>query len=254
MQTMPMPLDAMDGHPDRLAEFRVSSPVEITAILKQLSDASVMLSLSTPSGDSVMASVWAVDASRDLLCLSVGGQEAALQRVLASDEVVAVGYNESIKLQFDLDHLVLVRGDSHLALNASFPRQVFRFQRRESYRVRPLMNSRPVAAIRHPDRPDLSLELRVLDVSIGGVALLLPDTEPPIAEGARIPKALISLDGDTRFQVDLIVRRAAQVGEDVKGAKGSRLGCEIARLSGQDERSLQRYIDLTQRRRRMLAL
>ena len=254
MQTMPMPLDAMDGQTDRLAEFRVDSPVEIAAILKQLSDANVMLSLSTPSGDSVMASVWAIEPSRDLLCLSVGGQEAALQRVLTSDEVVAVGYNESIKLQFDLEHLVLVRGDSHLALNSGFPQRVFRFQRRDSFRVRPLMNSRPVATLRHPGKADLNLELRVLDVSIGGVALLLPDTEPPIAEGARISKALIALDGDTRFQVDLIVRRVSQVGEDAKGTKGSRLGCEVVRLSGQDERSLQRYIDLTQRRRRMLAL
>lgn len=254
METMPMPLDAMDGHSDQLSEFRVESRAEIAIILRQLADASIMMSLSTPSGASVMVTVWTVDPERDLLCLSVGGQEDVLQRVLASDEVVAVGYNESIKLQFDVEQLVLVRGDTHLALNARFPREVYRFQRRDSFRVRPMINSSPVALVVHPVKPGVKLDLRVLDVSIGGVALLLPETAPPIDLGARIAKALISLDGDTRLQVDLAVRRVTQLVEDAKGTKGSRLGCEMLRLSGQDERALQRYIDLTQRRRRMLAL
>lgn len=237
-----------------MQETLIDSQAEIGALLKQLSDANVTLSLSTLSGASVIASIWTIDASSDLLRLSVGGQESMLQPLLGGVEVVAVGYIDSIKVQFHLENLALARGESDLALNASFPKRLLRFQRRDSFRVRPLMNARPIAVLRHPDRPTVSLELRVLDVSIGGVALLLPDTNDPIAEGARIPRAMVSLDGDTRFQVDLTVRRVSQVGEDVKGNKGTRLGCEFVRLGGQDERALQRYIDLTQRRRRMLAL
>jgi c-di-GMP-binding flagellar brake protein YcgR len=255
METMPMPLDSMAGDDSELTEFRVESPVEIAEILKRLADASIMLTLSTPSGDSVMATVWSMDPQRDLLSLSVGASEEAVRRVLAGGEVVAVGYNESIKLQFILSGADLTRGDTHLTLNTGFPKLVFRFQRRDSFRVRPLMNASPVALIAHPAKPSLKAELRVLDVSIGGVALLLPDSVPPIEAEARISQALITLDGDTRLRVDLIVRRVSRLGDDGKGGdKGLRLGCEMVRLGGQDERALQRYIDLTQRRRRMLAI
>jgi len=50
METLPMPLDAMNGLPNGLAEFRVGSPGEILALLKQLADGNVTLSLSTPAG------------------------------------------------------------------------------------------------------------------------------------------------------------------------------------------------------------
>ena len=83
METMPMPLDSMAGDDSELTEFRVESPVEIAEILKRLADASIMLTLSTPSGDSVMATVWSMDPQRDLLSLCVGASEEAVRRVLA---------------------------------------------------------------------------------------------------------------------------------------------------------------------------
>ena len=81
METMPMPLDSMAGDDSELTEFRVESPVEIAEILKRLADASIMLTLSTPSGDSVMATVWSMDPQRNLLSLSVGASEEAVRRV-----------------------------------------------------------------------------------------------------------------------------------------------------------------------------
>jgi c-di-GMP-binding flagellar brake protein YcgR len=38
------------------------------------------------------------------------------------------------------------------------------------------------------------------------------------------------------------------------GGHGIRLGCEFIELDGQAQRTLQRYIDHTQQRRRLLAL
>jgi len=60
METLPMPLDAMSGLPNGLAEFRVSSPAEILTLLKQLADGNVSISLSTPDGASskLEAVVW----------------------------------------------------------------------------------------------------------------------------------------------------------------------------------------------------
>ena len=87
-----------------------------------------------------------------------------------------VGYLDSVKVQFDVSDLVLVHGNRASVLSCPLPREMFRFQRRNAFRVRPLMRSAPVARLRHPDMPDIEFALRVIDVSIGGCALFLPTT------------------------------------------------------------------------------
>lgn len=246
-----MPLDAMAADGRGLAEFRVGSPAEILALLKQLADANAALTLSTPDGAHCSATVWALDPQRGLLCLSADALDVQLQNLLECDEVVAVGYLDSVKLQFDLHDIVLVRGHNGSALNVRFPRELYRFQRRASFRVRPLLNTRPVARFRHPALPDMALELRVVDVSIGGVALFLPEDVPEIEPGVCVEQASIELDGDTRFTVSLTIHHVTLLHQE---SRGVRLGCGMGKLGGEGERLLQRYIDLTQRRRRQLVL
>ncbi|WP_292452269.1 flagellar brake protein [Methylibium sp.] len=251
METLPMPLDAMSGASPGLAEFRVDAPGEIRGLLKQLADGNVVLSLSSPGGARCSATVWALDPGRGLLCLSAEAGDHRLPELLESDEIVAVGYLESIKLQFDLHDLVLVRNGNDCALNARFPRELYRLQRRNSFRVRPLINTGPTATLLHPVQRDLQLELRVLDVSIGGVALFLPDELPKIEPGVLLQQALVELDGDTRLAVSLIVHHVTLLHHE---SRGVRLGCEMRGLSGEGARALQCYIDRTQRRRRLLVL
>lgn len=251
METQPMPLDAMqDGGAD-LSEFRVSSPAEIVALLKQLADGSITLTLSNPDGANYATTVWALDPARGLLCLSADARDPQLQALLECDEVVAVGYLDSVKLQFDVHDAVLVHNGRDSAINARFPRLLYRFQRRASFRVRPLLDTRPTATLRHPALPEMTLALRVVDVSIGGVALFLPDDVPPIEPGLRIEGVLIELDGDTRVQVSLQVHHVTLLHQD---SKGVRLGCEMLRLGGEGERVLQRYINQIQKKRRLLVL
>lgn len=252
METLPMPLEAMRAElPEGLAEFRVDAPVEVQSLLKQLADGNVLLSLSSPTGATANATVWAIDAQRGLLSLSVDALDVQLQSLLECDEVVAVGYLDRIKLQFDLQDAVLVRGHNGSALNVRFPRELYRFQRRGSFRVRPLQNTRAVAQLRHPAIPDMALELRVVDVSIGGVALFVPEDVPPIEPGVRLESVQVTLDADTHLTVSLMVHHVTLLHHE---SKGVRLGCEMLRLGGEGERALQRYIDLTQRRRRLLVL
>ena len=245
-----MPLDAMGASHD-LSQFRVGSPAEIVALLRQLADGNVRVHLSTPEGAGYSTTVWALDPARGLLCLSADAHDHKLQALLESEEVVAVGYLDSVKLQFDLHDLVLVHSGRDSALNARFPRVLYRFQRRASFRVRPLSNMRPTATLRHPALPDMQLALRVIDVSIGGVALFLPDDVPAIEPGVKIAQALVELDDDTRLQVGLLVHHVTLLHHE---SRGVRLGCEMLRLAGEGERLLQRYIDHTQKRRRQLSL
>jgi c-di-GMP-binding flagellar brake protein YcgR len=235
---------------DRLDDFRVTSPVEITAMLRQLVDANVHVSLNAPSGVSITATVWSVDAHRGLVSFSMLPGELHIDALVECDEATAVGFLDSIKLQFDVHDLVLVHRGNEAALNAAFPREVFRFQRRNGFRVQPMLRTTPVARLRHPMIPDMQLALRVLDVSIGGCALFLPNDVPTLDAGVLLNGVILELDADTRVHTGLRLQHVTSLNHE---SGGVRLGCEMVSPGHDGVRALQRYIDQTQKRRRLLA-
>lgn len=231
-----------------LDEYRITSSVEIQALLKQLLDARSMVTLSGPNGDSYTTLMWAAEGNRGLSFSAEDG-DARLDALLESGEIVAVAYLDSIKLQFDLEGVVHVKGGHHSALNAQYPKLLFRFQRRAAFRVQPLATKSPVAKFRHPAMPEMQLALRVLDVSLSGVALFLPDNVPMIAAGVKIGQCRLELDDDTSMDVTLMIHHITAIHPESKGA---RLGCELIGMDWSD-RTLQYYINQTQKRRLAMA-
>jgi flagellar brake protein len=248
--TRPAALGA-DGSVDDWAEFRVEDPAERLRLLKQLCDGSVPVVLSTPQGISVTSQLWSLDAGHGQLSFGADAADLRMQRLAQSDETVAVAYLDSVKLQFDLSDTVLVHGANASALRARMPGVIYRFQRRSSYRVRTFERHAPEARLRHPSLPDMQLNLRIVDVSVGGCALNLPSDVPALQPGSNLRGVRIELDSDTVFNATL---RLQHVSAMHGGAAGVRLGCEFLELDGPAQRALQRYIDHTQQRRRLLAL
>jgi c-di-GMP-binding flagellar brake protein YcgR len=111
-----------------------------------------------------------------------------------------------------------------------------------------------VVRLRHPALPDMPLALRVLDVSIGGCALWLPHDVPPLQAGTRLGEVQVELDIDTRFATALNLQHVSSQSQAERSSGGARLGCEWKTLSASAERLLQRWIDRTQQRRRLLSL
>jgi flagellar brake protein len=249
---MPMPLDALGSGPSGLDEFRITTPSAIGAMLKLLVDGNVQLNLNASDGSVVSATLWSADLSRGSIGFSVNPDDPALHALIECQEAVIVGYLDSVKLQFDASNLVLVRGSRGCILNCGWPREMFRFQRRGAFRVRPLLRSTPTARFRFgADAAEREFALRVLDVSIGGCALFLPAGMPAIEPGSRLAQVQIDLDADTRFDVDLRLQHVTAFNAD---AKGVRLGCEFLRPDATVQRTLQRFIDLTQKRGKLLVL
>ncbi|MDE2395192.1 MAG: flagellar brake protein [Burkholderiales bacterium] len=235
---------------DAWAEFRVDHPRERLALLRQLRDHNVAVNLSSPEGLMLSTTLWALDDLRGSLSFSADDGQPQLERLVEFNEAVAVAYLDSVKLQFDLVELLLVRGARSTALQAQMPSEIYRFQRRNAYRVRTLELHSPQARLRHPAIPEMALALRVLDVSAGGCALFLPHDVPPLPAGCRFSAVQIELDADTRFATSLTLQHVTAIQPN---GRGVRLGCEWTPLDGLSARALQRYIDLTQRRRRLLA-
>lgn len=244
-----MQLDALAAAHGGLADFRIDSPAEILSVLKSLVDGNVLVNLNGSDGAAYTTTLWSVDADRGILSFSADQHSNQVQQLVEAEEAVAVAYLDSIKLQFDVSGLLLVHGGKTCAMSCALPRMIYRFQRRAGFRVRPLLRNTPVAKVRHPMIPDMSLALRVLDISIGGCALFLPDDVPPLQPGVVLNGVQIELGLDTRLTTSLRLQHVTSLNQD---AKGVRLGCEIVDPTADTLRSLQRYINQTQRRARAL--
>jgi c-di-GMP-binding flagellar brake protein YcgR len=242
--TQPAPLG------DGLDEFRVDSPAELQALLRSLVDAATPVHLSAPGGGHCTATLWVVDSARRCLSFVADGDGLHLGPLLDAGEATAVAYLDSVKLQFDCDGLVLVHGANGCALQAELPAQLFRFQRRGSFRVRTLPRNAPTVQLRHPAN-GMPLTLRVLDVSTGGCAVFLPDQLPPLQPGLKLQRVCVELDASTRFEATLHLCHVTAINPQ---SNGVRLGCELLQMDGEARRTLQRYIDQTQKRRRLLSL
>ena len=250
METRPAPLDGMD-HDDGLDEFRVSSPREIQGLLKQLLDGSVLLNLNARDGSVFTCTIWTIDSQRGTIGFNADPADPAMQALLECDEVVVVGYLDNVKLQFDVHDLVLVHGNRARVLNCPAPQEMYRFQRRNAFRVRPLLRSGPMARFSHPNLPAMDCALRVIDISIGGCGVFLPEDLPGMNAGAMLNTVRIELDTDTRLEVTMRLQHVTAINAE---ARGVRLGFEFKRIGGDSLRALQRFIDLTQKRGKLMAL
>jgi c-di-GMP-binding flagellar brake protein YcgR len=249
MDTLPVALDAVAAAHGGLQDFSITSQAEILSVLKTLIDGNVIVNLNGSDGASYTTTLWSIDAERGVVSFSADSHSSQVQQLVEAEEAVAVAYLDSIKLQFDVTGLMTVHAGKSSAMSCALPRVIYRFQRRSGYRVQPLLRNTPVAKVRHPMIPDMALALRVLDVSIGGLALFLPDDVPALQPGVVLNGVQIELDMDTRVHTSLRLQHVTSLNHD---ARGVRLGCEIVNPTPDALRLLERYISQTQRKQRVL--
>ena len=252
METRPAPLDNMStSEEDDVEQFRVTSPREIGIILKQLLDGSVLLNLNAGNGMVLTSAIWTMDSARGTIGFNADPRDLAVKALIESHQVTVVGYVDNVKLQFDVNGLSLVNGNRASVLSCAFPREMYRFQRRNAFRIRPLMRTSPVARMRHPDMPEMEFALRIIDVSMGGAGIFLPNDVPLMNAGTLISDVRLEFDADTQLEVSMRLKHVTPIKAETGGV---RLGFEFVRIGGDAVRTLQRFIDLTQKRAKMMAL
>ncbi|MGM9483849.1 flagellar brake protein [Roseateles sp. NT4] len=232
-------------------ELRVASGAEIAAYLQQLQRENAGVLLSGPQGQSLSSRIVALDVDADLVGLEIGTDpEGISQALVAEGEITAVAYLGAIKLQFELEAPVLVSGQHGTALRSALPTRLYRFQRRQSFRVQPAGSAYPRIVLPGAEQPGQAL--RVLDISIGGLALALPPDFSPLPLGQVSDKLVLELDRISALRVTLLPHHVSPIAGDGSGQQ--QLGCSFVDLDANAGRSLQVYVDQTQKRRRLLKL
>lgn len=243
--TAPLDLDEQQRE-----NYRVSTPVEIAAYLRELMSEQARVYLRNPDGLDLHTTVCVLDAKTGLMGFDLPSSSSRAGSLLESDEITATAYLASIRLEFELEQPVIVRDGAGSVLRAALPRSLYRFQRRQTFRVQPTSVNYPLLQLRHPEQAHL-MSLRVLDVSMGGLGLLLPAEQAELPPGLSLNGCVLELDRDTRMEVSL---KLLHVTQHAEVQSGRHLGCAFQTLPPDSLRTLQLYIDQTQKRRRMMRM
>lgn len=233
-----------------LASFRIDASPEVHGYLRDLMKGQVRIHLSSPGDLTLQTQIWAFDPAKDLLAFDLSTDTQVAEALRDSGEVTAVAYLDAVKLQFELENLVIVSDSDGKVLRTTVPRQMFRFQRRQAFRVQPTGNAYPRLVLNHPHEANMPLRLRVLDISIGGIAAQLPSEVPDFRLGTFIRDTILELDRETHLQTGVRLQRISRI----EHGGGTQLGFAFGELNAQAIRDLQVYIDQTQKRRRQFGL
>lgn len=235
-----------------LEQFTVYSRADIAEVLRRLRDAAVPVNAYHD-----MANGFAVTEILDVLIddrvvvIDPPSEPTAARHLLAAGHVTFVAFVDNIKVQFSVDGVVAASWEGRPAVRVKLPESILRLQRREFFRVRPPMTKPATCLIPHPPMLDSKgrvrpseqqrfESLRVLDLSVGGLALLSYPTNFDVPRGGTIEGCFLDLPGVGSINLSVVVRHIDAVPRD---DTARRLGCEFADMSPASRMALQRYIN-----------
>ena len=229
----------------------VRNSKEIGQILVELAKSKSMINVSFNQGqDQCLTTVITVDRVNGIAYLDVGIDDGFNKRLLASTHITFTK-NEGVKIKWVSTSITVVKLKDGQALRIAFPQSLVRLQRREFFRLKtPIVN--PVICkipIVNPEFPDeeKTLELTLVDVSLGGVGTIAPDPLPShVTEGAMFESCKIGFPDIGETHLTLCVRNIKQMNMHDRSVK-HRIGFEFMQPSRGNQSLIQRYVTKLER-------
>ncbi|HEX5804543.1 MAG TPA: flagellar brake protein [Azospira sp.] len=241
---------------DIYGKYLLRSRTEIVFVLRAVQQKGSLITVYFNEGRSfLLTSLIEVDAERGTLTFDMGSDEEMNSRAQKADRFVLTTALDKVKVQFGLKRLELVKHDGRPAFRSAIPETVLRLQRREYYRLStPIANPvRCRLTVHRPDGATLPQEVPLLDISGGGVGLMVnPDLKEDYRPGTAFRDCRIELPEEGVLVCNLIVRNAFEV-TTKSGNHHLRVGCEFDDLPGTRLSMVQRYITRVERERKARA-
>jgi len=232
---------------EELEKFSTRHRREILFYLHQLVNDGERVSVVFNEGSEMFLTVLlAIDEEQGLLVFDWGGSEETNQKLLKSERNFFVCAPHGVKNQFLTGAVREITYLQRRAFVTHLPERYTRLQRREFFRLVLPLTRRPLCSL--PQGEAKPLQLPVIDISIGGIALESVTATPPFEIGQRLPGSVIEFKDGHALEAELEVRNVSQLqrGNKVVG----RIGCRFIELSHHDEHVLQRFITDVQREER----
>jgi len=224
-----------------LERFAIYSRTEIVALLRQLRDKQVLVTLYyDQSAGFTVSNVLDVNEGFEELILDRTSDANVQRAIYASKQLVVVAFLDNVKLQFSVGTAEAVDYQDRPSFRVRLPQQLLRMQRRNSYRRQPPAMRPATCLVPSPREPGQYESVRVLDLSVGGIALFVHPIQFDLPAEHNLENCYLDLPDVGQITVALRVRYVdAQTGAD--GVR--RCGCEFVDLSESAARMLQRYLN-----------
>lgn len=233
--------------------FTLRSRPEIVAVLRLLAKQRSMVTVYFDQGrEFILTTILAVNPDFHELVLDLGADTRANKLLLQAAHLEVVGYEGRIKVQFSANHAEAAVHEGHSAFRMRIPGAVLRLQRRDFYRIQ-LPMGKPIKAYLQPfaGRPDQLHEARLVDISCGGVAMILTTVDFPIEIGQVYPACSINLPGVGTVSAPMEITYVSDVALK-NGTSQRRAGCRFIKLPGPMQSMIQRYINQAERERHLM--
>jgi c-di-GMP-binding flagellar brake protein YcgR len=235
MDTTPFP----EPEAPDLERYWTYSKFEIDALVTRLRDDRVPMTVYWGrDGAFAVTQIMKVDAVRNEIHFDLPNQPQQQSQLLDADELVGVAFADHIKIQFTVGAPRRSSSGGFPTFQTSLPERVLRLQRREYYRVRTPETLSASCLVPYSGDNAQFESLRVLDLSVGGMAMLAYPQHFDPGDPTVIYACYLDLPGVGTVTVRM---RVAHVDTSADG-QTRRCGCEFVDLSPQARMMLQRYV------------
>lgn len=229
---------------ETFAQYALRDPREILQWLNTLQKRRVPLTAFIGAAPRFITEIVDLTPGSDgSLVIDASADETVNEEVRRATEIVCVTRLDNVKLQFGLHKPVRIDHGGRPALRAPLPDAMLRLQRREYFRLSTPDTDPVTCQIAHtlPDGSLATISVRILDISGGGLAVVVPPEEIAFAPGDEFDQCSLELPDGEPVAVKLKVRNRFHV-EKANGIQVLRAGCEFIGLSGRVTARIQRYI------------
>jgi flagellar brake protein len=237
-------------HPNLYSEYLLHGQREMEQILNGLLDKHALVTVYVRDNN-FMSAILAVDADEGHVVLDACAEDRLNQMVIGSAKSVASTLLDRVKIQFPIRNAMPWRVNGRLGLRANFPDMMLRLQRRAFFRLVAPTSHNLTCVLPIIDRTGKIYQhsARVLDISGGGIGMLVPPKEIEFSQGMYIENCTLELPDSGVISFTLHVRSVFQVNNRTGGTM-DRAGCEFVGLSNQATNLIQRYILRVERERK----
>ena len=240
MRSKEIPLKIELFSSDEENEYLISNPKEIVSILQNIAQRKSRVALYYNEGISmVLTMILAVDDNG--VWIDAASNPLDNRLIERSKRIIFVSTHNQAKVQFVAGDVVLGTYEDAPAFSLGLPKKLLRLQRRDYYRLVTSETGALNCVIRPLANQATQHEVTVMDISIGGVALVCEQTGVELHPGMVYEHCQIELPGLGTVEAAIEVKNAFEI-TDRSGKIKRRAGCVFVKPDGKTTMLLQRYV------------
>jgi len=241
MRSREIPLKIELFSSDEENDYLISNPKEILSILQTIAQRKLRVALYYNDGNSMVLTM-ILAADENGVWVDASSNPLDNRHIERSKRIIFVSTHNQAKVQFIASDAILGLYEDAPAFSLALPKKLLRLQRRDYYRLITTEPGAPKCIIRPvPDKAHIQHEVTVMDISIGGVALVCETTGIELQPGMVYRHCLINLPEIGTLEATIEVKNAFEI-TDRNGKVKRRAGCVFVKPDGKATMLLQRYV------------